>query len=61
MADALLFFACRQAQDKLSDVAAQAQARAQELAHDVSNSKKKPLCIWPLHVVCSQYACLLVG
>ena len=34
-----LYLACRQAQDKLSDVAAQAQVRAQELAHDVSTLK----------------------
>ena len=38
LADTFLFFACRQAQDKLSDVAAQAQIRAQELARDVSTS-----------------------
>ena len=38
-------FACRQAQDKATDLAAQAQVRAQELVRDVS-----PSCFKLLHV-----------
>lgn len=36
LANILVLVACRQAQDKASDLAAQAQVRAQELVRDVS-------------------------